>query len=511
MLETLWKRNIKNIPTFGKLTAVTGQTIPKVDVCVIGSGITGLSAALKLSEHSKVAVIEAGKVASGVSAYTTAKVSILHRLHNSEIAHKHGDATALDFVHLNYLGLEEIRSNIQKYKIDCDWREVSQYTYTHSRSEMKSLEKEVEILQKYGLKASIVDDIAELPIEIVGAVKLEGQGEFNSYKYCLGLIEELKRRNCLIFENSRVLDVGYATMPDHRVKCAEGAIDATHVIVATHLPILDRSGHFGLTSPSKSYCMAFNMREGLAPRDGYISTGEKLDNKSIRSAGDGKILIVAGCGHSQGEPPQGSTAACYAELERFGRRFKVSDMICKWSALDYYTADQLPYIGKLHHGTDTIFTATGYAKWGFTQGAASALVFDELIKNKTMPEWAKAFDARRWDLLKSTIQGIQYQLHVGKHYALEPLTQKVFSNLPDIESLVNDHGGLCKDKSGNVVGAYRDVEGKIHCVSPNCSHLGCRLAWSEGDKSWECPCHGSTFDVDGNVLHGPAVSNLKTY
>jgi glycine/D-amino acid oxidase-like deaminating enzyme len=288
--------------------------------------------------------------------------------------------------------------------------------------DVKAINEEAEILQKYGLQARFVKEIPELPFPIKAAVKLDHQGEFNSYKYCLGLISELEKRNCQFFEHSRVTDVTFSGSPCHVVSTENESISASHVVVATHLPILDRSGHFCVTSPSKSYCMAFEMKEGTAPRDGYISTGEQLENKSIRSTQDGKVLIVAGCGHTSGEPPSGSTAACYQELERFARdNFKVGDLICYWSGLDYYTADELPYIGYLHHGTDTMYTATGFAKWGFTQGAASGIAISELIVNKTAPTWLTPFDARRWDLAKSTLQGLGYQMHVSKHYAMVPL------------------------------------------------------------------------------------------
>jgi Rieske Fe-S protein len=55
---------------------------------------------------------------------------------------------------------------------------------------------------------------------------------------------------------------------------------------------------------------------------------------------------------------------------------------------------------------------------------------------------------------------------------------------------------------------YRDEDGQLHAVSARCTHLGCLVAFNAAERTWECPCHGSRFDVDGKVLQGPAVRPL---
>ena len=59
------------------------------------------------------------------------------------------------------------------------------------------------------------------------------------------------------------------------------------------------------------------------------------------------------------------------------------------------------------------------------------------------------------------------------------------------------------------IGVYRDQEGALHAVSLRCTHLACLLRWNGAERSWDCPCHGSRFDVDGEVLEGPAVNALE--
>jgi Rieske Fe-S protein len=55
---------------------------------------------------------------------------------------------------------------------------------------------------------------------------------------------------------------------------------------------------------------------------------------------------------------------------------------------------------------------------------------------------------------------------------------------------------------------HRDDRGQLHAVSPSCTHLGCHVAFNHAEKTWDCPCHGSRFGVDGEVLDGPAVLPL---
>jgi Rieske Fe-S protein len=57
---------------------------------------------------------------------------------------------------------------------------------------------------------------------------------------------------------------------------------------------------------------------------------------------------------------------------------------------------------------------------------------------------------------------------------------------------------------------YRDESGGLHAVSLRCTHLGCLLRFNSAERSWDCPCHGSRFDVDGEVLEGPAVDPLES-
>lgn len=66
-------------------------------------------------------------------------------------------------------------------------------------------------------------------------------------------------------------------------------------------------------------------------------------------------------------------------------------------------------------------------------------------------------------------------------------------------------GQVIKDKH---VALYRDQNGHLHALSSICTHEECEVEWNQGEKSWDCPCHGSRFTADGHVINGPAVEPL---
>ena len=69
--------------------------------------------------------------------------------------------------------------------------------------------------------------------------------------------------------------------------------------------------------------------------------------------------------------------------------------------------------------------------------------------------------------------------------------------------------GRIVGRPGDQTAVYRDPQGEVHAVSARCTHLGCIVSWNPAESSWNCPCHGSRFSVDGEVIQGPAVRNLE--
>jgi glycine/D-amino acid oxidase-like deaminating enzyme len=218
---------IKHVPRYAKLLGKE----KKVDVAVVGAGITGLSTAIKLKEAGKtVAVIEGARVGQGVTGLTTGKVTSLHRLSFAQIASKMGDDKAKLYAEFNEDGIAIIEENIKKYNIECDFERRDNFTYTQDESMVTQILDEVKVAQQCGLKASFTENV-ELPYPIRGAIKLDNQAYFNAYAYCLGLANAFHGNGCAIYEDSRVKDVHGMNSP-HRVETFEGEIEADFVVVA---------------------------------------------------------------------------------------------------------------------------------------------------------------------------------------------------------------------------------------------------------------------------------------
>jgi len=225
------------------------------------------------------------------------------------------------------------------------------------------------------------------------------------------------------------------------------------------------------------------------------------------SAAKGTVLIIGGAGHKTGESPNNNTESQYDLLNNWAREhFPINELIERWSAQDYKPPDNLPYIGYLYRGTTNMFTATGFKKWGLALGSVAGHIITDLIMGR-QNEWADMVDARRWDILKSAANIVKTNVEVAEHFIGDRIKDL---SIPAIEDLVPGCGAICKSMGKQVAG-YKDEQGKLYAVSVVCTHLGCHIRWNQAERTWDCPCHGSRFTYEGEVIHGPAVKDLEQY
>ncbi|HEX2050949.1 MAG TPA: FAD-dependent oxidoreductase [Actinomycetota bacterium] len=470
------------------------------DVVVVGAGIFGITTAWLLHHAgARVVLVEARRVCEGVTGHTTAKVTSGHGLVYANLTRKYGAGTARVYAEANEWAIAEIARTATERGIDCDLERLPNYVYSESSGEVPSLEREVEAARAAGLRADFVTETG-LPYAVAGAVRLEEQAQFHPRKYLLALVDELVRGGVPVFEWSRVTDV-HVGRPSV-VETAGGSVRAQHVVVATHFPILDRGGHFATQHPSRSYVVAGTVDASRDVAGMYLTSSSPT--RSVRSTphGAGRLLLLGGEGHGVGDEPD--TPARYAALEDFARRrFALDEIAYRWSTQDNHPADDLPFAGRLTRASSAdVYTGTGFKAWGMTTGTVAASVVSDAILGRDNP-WTELYDGTRVRLLQGARNLLSANAKVARHFVLDRL------RAPRAEpaELTPGEGAVVR-RGGRVVAAFRDDDGVLHAHSAVCTHMGCVVAWNPAERSFDCPCHGSRFSYDGEVLHGPAVQPL---
>jgi glycine/D-amino acid oxidase-like deaminating enzyme/nitrite reductase/ring-hydroxylating ferredoxin subunit len=470
----------------------------KVDVAVLGGGITGLMTALLLKQAgASVALVEAGRVACGVTGHTTAKVTSLHGLTYAELTRTFGAQGARIYGEANQEGLALIEGLTEQLGIDCDFEHLPAFTYTEDPGRVSAIEAEVEAAQRAGLPASFSSNIG-LPFQVQGAVRFERQAQFHPRKFCLGLANAIDGDGCHVFEQTRALNLRLGLPPV--VKTQHGDLRAEHVVLATHLPFFDPTAFFAKTSPSRSYAAAVTLR-GPAPDGMYLSADPAT--RSVRPVvTGGRRAVVAGEEHKVGHG--GDTRTHYTALEAWAReRFRLRSVDYRWSAQDYLPADKVPYIGRLIPGYGRLHVATGFKKWGMTHSAVAAMLLRDQITGRPNP-WSGFFKATRLSPLASVKELTVHNLDVSLRFVGDRLQTLL---PPPLQELARGEAGI-RQLNGEKVAAYRDQDDRLHAVSARCTHLGCLVVWNTAERTWDCPCHGSRYSYDGQVIQGPAVDGL---
>jgi glycine/D-amino acid oxidase-like deaminating enzyme len=424
-----------------------------VDVAVVGAGLTGLATANELRTRGlRVAVIEADRIASGSTGFTTAKVTALHGLRYADLVGRHGRDRAQQYADANAWALERVVA------LDPDAERFPAITFTTEADRIHDIEAEVEAAASLGLPASLVTK-ADLPFPIRAGVRFDAQAQIHPRRLALRLAEGLD-----VYEETRVLE-----LDEHgdgvELHTERGTVRADHVVLATLLPFDDAGAFFAKTEPVRSYAMAVRI-DGDAPDGMYL--GIDSPTRSIRplTFDDGEVgLVIGGNGHRVGE--EDDTPGQYADLETWARAtFPVRTVEARWSAQDYVPVDHVPYIGRSPRRQRT-YVATGFQKWGMTTAFVASSVISDALTDRANP-WREVFDATRADVAASAKEFMQTNAHILKPF----------------------------------------VQGHLR-TTRRCSHLGCIVNWNEAERSWDCPCHGSRFDEQGGVLEGPATTPVS--
>lgn len=465
----------------------------RFDVLVLGGGLAGLTTALLLKRRGmRVAVVEAARVASGATGNNTAKVTALQATRLSEIRSVRGAEVAAEYAQRSLAAVEQVVTIAADEGVPCDLRRRPAYTVAASADELPSVEKELHAALEAGLAVEFTHDI-DLPFGIAGAVRLDDQIEFHPVRYVLGLAKAVDGDGSAVFEHTRATAV-HESRPV-RVETSQGTLAGEHVVVATHYPVWDRGLYFAQVEAVRSYCVAARVR-GEPARGMSITAGSP--SWSFRSAGN--LQIVCGQGHPAGS--RGVDVSRYGALEAFARtHFDVEEITHRWSAQDAVPYDKTPMIGAYTPVSARMHVITGFAKWGLTGATMGAhIVADRITGQGGETAFAPA---------RVSPRGVPTLAKLGVRFAADLVVDRLMPGQASSPEEVPPGEARVIRRGTDRIGAYRDETGVLHGVSMRCTHLGCLVRFNGAERSWDCPCHGSRFAVDGTVLEGPAVRPLE--
>lgn len=462
-----------------------------IDVLIIGGGISGISTAFELKDSNlNVCLIESNKIGSGATSLTTGKITYLQDTIYSDLIGMHNIDVAKKYLESQIYAGNIIKNNINEYSIDCDYIENESYIFAKKEEDKQKIDKEYNFLKQMNVDAQIVD---KLPIDFPCkyALKVEGTAVFNPIKYINKLVS-IMRDKVKIYEGIRALEVKKDN-GIYIVKTNKNTIKAKYVVVCTHYPFFIVPGLIPLkTHIEKSHVIASKIKN--IEKFNAISVGKEI--YSIRYNKDkDSYLIFAGESYKMSNHVNYNERQ--KELDLKFKKYFNSNIDYEWSIHDLTSNDLLPLIGRIDNGN--LLVATAFNKWGMTNGVLSSKILSDIIlKNEN--EYIDLFKLNRKISLKRTINFFTDTFNISKIY--------IGTKLDKNKKFYNDKVKFVTI-DGKSYGVYTDNNGKKHKIRNLCPHMKSGLIFNFMDKTWDCPCHGSKFDVDGNVIKGPSVFDIK--
>ena len=473
----------------------------RCDVVVVGSGIAGLSTAYELSERGRsVIVIDRGPIAGGMTARTSAHLAPLCDDLMSEMQKiKGGDQSKL-FYESQAAAVDRIEEIQKREGIDCDFRRLDGYLFQGDEMPADVIDEELDAVRAVGAPVERLVGVPLRGCDGRHALRYPRQATFHPLKYLAGVAEACAKREVRFFAHTAADEIveenGAIT-----VKTARGMIRAGHAVVATNSSIVDRVALHSKTSPYRTYVIGFAIDRGALLDALYWDTEDPYHYVRLQPGDNGKdFVLVGGEDHKSGKADDADKR--FARLEQWarGKMPMLKDVTHRWSGQVLDTIDYAGFIGK-NPGSEYIYVATGDSGQGLTHGVMGAMLNATLVTGGES-KWAELYAPDRKPL-KAAKNWVMENSTALKNLA-EYVTPGEISSMNELEP---GQGAIIR-KGLKKIAAYRDANGNVHQHSASCTHLGCHLHWNSFENCWDCPCHGSIFGPEGQVLNAPAISGL---
>jgi glycine/D-amino acid oxidase-like deaminating enzyme/nitrite reductase/ring-hydroxylating ferredoxin subunit len=488
------------------LTSDTG-----CDVCVVGAGIAGVLIAERLAGAGmRVVLLDAGQVGGGETARTTAHLVTALDDRYAELKRAHGEDGARLAAESHRAAIDHVEQLVRRLGIECGWMRLDGYLtvnekHAHRRDEL--LREELEAATRAGLASTLV---AQLPAGWPSsgpALCFPDQAQLHPVQLLNGVTRHLIGKGVQVHTETKATEIHGG--PDARVETEAGpVVRCSHVVVATNSPVNNLVAVHTKQSGYQTYVIGVRVGAGSLPPlllwDGlweddvsyhYLRLLEGAKNRS-------DLLIVGGEDHKTGQSPEHPDP--WAELERWTRaRFPAAGEVeYHWSGEVMEPADGMAFIGPNAVGRKNVYVVTGDSGNGMTHGAVAALLIPEQIMGREHP-WSELYDPARKVGLAALKEFAEENFDTLAQY------RDWFrrGDVADESAIPRGQGAVLREGLKRIA-VYRNPHGAVTRLNATCTHLGCVVRWNDLESTWDCPCHGSRFDPEGKVIHGPAVSDL---
>jgi glycine/D-amino acid oxidase-like deaminating enzyme/nitrite reductase/ring-hydroxylating ferredoxin subunit len=475
------------------------------DVVVVGAGVTGLTAAYLLAKSGRqVVVLERERCALTDTGHTSAHLTMVTDTRMNELVKRFGRSHAQAVWDAGLAAIATIDDMVRELGIDCGFDWVEGYLHAPldggAKQKVEHLREDARLARDLGFDAEFVETV---PLMNLPGLRIPDQARIHPRRYLAGVAKAFVALGGRIYEHSAADE--FCAEP-RAVKVSSHTVRYEDVVIATHNPLVGVAGLAAATlfqtklALYTSYVVAGRVPSGVVPDALWWDTSDPYYYLRVEPHRDFDVVIFGGKDHKTGQ--QDDTLDCYRSLEeRIGAIIPRVELTHRWSGQVIETPDGLPYIGQ---SAEHQYSATGYSGNGLTFGTLAGMMISDAIAGRSNP-WKELFDPSR----KALTRGLWDYIKENADYPYYMIRDRFAG--PDAQSLraVKRGHGMIIERDGAKVAAFRDPSGKVILRSAMCTHLGCVVGWNTGERTWDCPCHGSRFKPMGDVISGPAETPLS--